>query len=303
MFLVNAVSLAILVGCTVGGYFLGNSLTDNGLIGLIIGFIVGIILVVLISYLVTNRIKAAQIGMMAIGVTDGELPEHTFREGFNQLKGRFGKLTAFFFIMNAIKGVFRQLGRTINKIGTAVGGQAGDVVTSTIDSAVQTLIAYLCDCCLGWVMYNKDQGMAKSACEGAVIFFKHGKTLIRNIGRIFGMGFLSFFLVGGAFFGIIFVIFYNMPTTFANLAAEIAQNLGADAPEFITNPTLLAVVAALVIAVIAWTMVHSVVGRPFILVGVLRNFMASGLKDRPTEQDFTVLDARSPRFAKLHNSI
>ena len=52
----------------------------------------------------------------------------------------------------------------------------------------QVVVAYLCDCCLGWVFYRKAQGAAKATCEGAVLFFRHGKTLARNLGRVFGMG-------------------------------------------------------------------------------------------------------------------
>ena len=303
---VGLVSLAIVVGFATGGFFIFNSATDRALIGMFVGLLIGIAIAVAIDYLVLNRIKAAQIGMIAIGVADDKLPEHTFKEGFKLVKGRFAKLTLFFMIMRAIKGIFNQIGRGVNSAATAVAGQAGDVVSSTINSAVQTVISYLCDCCLGWVMYNKDTNMAKAACEGAVIFFKHGKTLIRNIGRIFGMGIASFILIGGSIFGILFAIFYNLPGMFIALANEITEffiRIEADVPEFLTNPMLFAAIAAAIIAIVLWSMIHSVTGHPFILVGVLRNFMASGLKDRPTEQDFATLDSKSPKFAKLHKSI
>jgi hypothetical protein len=48
-------------------------------------------------------------------------------------------------------------------------------------------------------------------------------------------------------------------------------------------------------------MVHSVFIRPFILVGVLRNFTASGIKDMPTEEEFNTLNNKSPKFAKLYS--
>ena len=207
-----------------------------------------------------------------------------------------------FFITNAIKGIFRQIGRGINRIGTAVGGDAGNAVTSAIDSAIQTLIGYLCDCCLGWILFRKDESAAKAGCEGAVIFFKHGKTLIRNIGRIFGMGFLSLLLIGGAFFGVFYLVFTQFPNMFIALANEIVK-LGEDVPEFLTDPTILIVVVAAIAGIVIWSTIHSVLIRPFILVGVLRNFMAAGQKDIPSEADFKELDSRSPKFAKLHGSI
>ena len=301
-FLVSLLALFILAGLCSAGFFLFSKQMDHALIGLAVGFIVGIIVVILINIFVTNRIKAAQIAMMTKGVTEDALPDHAFKEGFNEIKGRFGKITAFFFITNAIKGIFRQIGRGINRIGTAVGGDAGNTVTSAIDSAIQTLIGYLCDCCLGWILFRKDESAAKAGCEGAVIFFKHGKTLIRNIGRIFGMGFLSLLLIGGAFFGVFYLVFTQFPNMFIALANEIVK-LGGDVPEFLTDPTVLTVVVAAIAGIVIWSTIHSVLIRPFILVGVLRNFMAAGQKDTPSEADFKELDSRSPKFAKLHGSI
>ncbi len=300
-FLVSIGSLIIVVGLATAGFFMFSKNTEHALIGLAVGFIIGIIALILINIFVSNRIKAAQIAMMTKGVTEDALPERSFKAGFEEIKGRFGKITAFFFITNAIKGVFRQIGRGINKIGTAVGGQVGDTVTSAIDSAIQTLIGYLCDCCLGWILFRKDENAAKAGCEGAVIFFKHGKTLIRNIGRIFGMGLLSLVLIGGAFFGVFYLVFTQFPNMFVTLAGEIAK-LGEDIPEFLTNPQVLTIVVAAVGGVVIWSVIHSVLIRPFILVGVLRNFMAAGQKEIPTEDDFAELDRTSPKFAKLHRS-
>ncbi|MBO4285766.1 MAG: hypothetical protein J5880_00345, partial [Bacilli bacterium] len=284
-----------------------NGEGSRGLIGLAIGFVLGIIIMIAISYLITNRIKAAQIAMMTKGVADNELPESgVVKAGFNEVKGRFAKITVFFLVTGAIKSMFRQVGRAINGVGRVVGGQAGDTVTSVIDSAVQILLAYLTDCCLGWVMYRKDEGVAKAACEGAVIFFKSGKTLFRNIGRIFGMGFLSFLLVGGALFGGLYAILSNFPNMWQTLSNEIVQAMQGgegEIPEFIYNPTYLMLFACGILAIIIWSMIHSVVMRPFILVGVLRNFVAVGLKDRPTEADIKELENKSPKIARLRQKM
>ena len=302
MFLVDILKLAAVVGLAILGFVLMSQSTDLALIGLAVGLLVGIIVACLIGMFVSNRLKAAQIAIMVKGVTEGALPDHCFKEGFNEVKGRFASIFAFIMITNAIKRIFRQIGRTINKIGTAIGGQTGNAITSAVDSAVQTLLAYLCDCCLGWVIYRKDQNAAKSACEGAVIFFKHGKTLIRNIGRIFGMGFLSFLLIGGAFFGVSYLVFMQFPDMFVTLSNAIIAT-GEEVPAFISDTNMLMIYVAAILAVVLWSIVHSVLIRPFILVGVLRNFIAAGQKDMPSEQDFQEVANKSPRFAKLSQSI
>ena len=308
-FVVDLIAFFVLAGCSSAGYFIFDNSTDRAFIGLAIGAIIGIILAILINVFIGNRIKAAQIAMIAKGVTENQLPEHTFKEGFKEIKGRFGKITAFFFITGMIKGIFRQITRVINKVGKTFGGQTGDAITSAIDTGVQVLLGYLCDCCLGWIFFRKDMNSARAGCEGAIIFFKKGKTLIRNIGRIFGMGLLSLLLVGGAFFGILVLIFHFLPRMFVALGVEIVdvvvRNGGAptDVPQWVTNPTILSLFVAAICAFLLWSTVHSVFVRPFILVGVMRNFMAAGQQDMPTEKDFAELSNKSPKFAKLANKI
>ena len=211
----------------------------------------------------------------------------------------------FYLVTNAIRSIFNALARGINAIGKAVGGERGGQVADAINSAIQVVIGFLCDCCLGWVFYRKEVSAAKATCEGAVIFFKHGKTLIKNVGRIFGMGLLSLLLIGGALFGLGYFIFLQFPQTFELLAGELSQmDLSTDtqiAP-YLQDPKTLTIIAAAVIAVIIWSFIHSTFVRPFILVGVLRNFTAEGIKDIPTEESFSVLDGKSAKLAKLRAS-
>ena len=306
-FLVDLLVLLLIAGLATAGFFLLKDQGDGmGILGLVIGAFVGGVLSVLISIFISNRIKAAQIAMMTKGVVDNELPENTYKAGFQELKGRFGKITLFFLITNAIKSVFHEIGRGINKIGTAVGGDVGGAVTSGINSAIQTVVAYLCDCCLGWVLYRKDINGFKAGCEGAVIFFKHGKTLVRNVGRIFGMGFLSLLIVGGIFFGITYglsvSLFQAQWAALANEIHEIAIKEAWESNWFIDaiqQPQTLIIVASVIIGIIFWGIIHSLLIRPFILVGVLRNYMAAGLKDLPKESDIKELENKFPKMKKL----
>ena len=302
------ISFAVLVGCCVAGYFIGGQPAQRALIGLAIGLVVGVIFAIAFDYLVLNRVKAAQIAMMTKGVADDKLPEdHIIQAGYAEVRGRFAKISAFFFVTNIIKGMFRQIGRLTTQVGTMIGGEAGGAVGSAIDGAVQTLLGYLCDCCLGWVMYRKNEGVTKAACEGAVIFFKSGKSLFRNIGRIFGMGAVSFVVVGGAFFGALYAItFLGFPGIYQQLSTTILEALKDAEGSYIgiiSNPTYLGLFICGIGAIILWSMVHSVVGRPFILVGVLRNFVAVGKKDTPSEADFKELEKRSPKIARLRQKL
>ena len=71
-------------------------------------------------------------------------------------------------------------------------------------------------------------------------------------------------------------------------------------PDWLNSPTTLMIAAAVLGGIIVWAMIHSALIRPFVLVGVLRNYIQSGMNDMPTEESFELLDSKSAKFKKLH---
>ncbi len=301
-FLIDVLMFLILGAFCTAGFLLVDKINSKGLIGLAVGFVIGLIVIAIALHFISYKYKAGQIAMMTKGVTEGQLPDDVLGEGKRAVKERFTTVAAYFAITRVIKAVFNQLSRGLTSVGNAIGGDAGGTVGSVIGSGVQTVVGYLCDCCLGWVFYRKEQKATKATCEGAVLFFKHGKTLIKNVGRIFGISLLFLILIGGAFFGIFFGIFSLFPRTFELLTAEIAEaavRLETELPAFLTDPKNVLLVAAGIAALIIWGIIHSVFVRPFILVGVLRNYMESGVNDIPSEDSFAMLDGKSAKFKKF----
>ena len=303
--LFDILAFVIMAALAAAGFFIAEKTADNGLIGLGVGAIIGIIVLVIMLRYISYTYKAGQIAMMTRAITDGRLPEDVIGEGKRVVKERFATVAIFFAATNVIKGIFQQLGRGLTGLGRAVGGDSGESVASAINSAIQVVVAYLCDCCLGWVFYRKEQGAAKATCEGAVLFFKHGKTLARNLGRVFGMGLASLVVIGGVFSGIFYLIASRFPATFEQLAREMAEIAATDAdiPAFLTNPSMLMLAAAVIAGIILWNIIHSAFVRPFVLTGVLRNYLESGMNEIPTEESFAMLDSKSSKFAKLHGEL
>ena len=302
-FLWDAASLVIIIVVAAAGFFLAEKLASQGLIGLVVGIVIGIIVVAIASHFVSYVFKAGQIAMMTKAIADGKLPDDVYGEGKKIVKERFLTVAAYYAVTGVIKGIFNELGRAITAVGQAVGGDNGGAVGSTISGVIQTIVGYLCDCCLGWVFYKKDEKATKATLEGAVLFFKHGKTLMKNLGRVFGIGILSFVVIGGVFFGVFYLITLAMPGVFEGLAAEfanIAASGEAEMPEFLTNAQNLMLIAAGIGGVTMWGIIHSVFVRPFILVGVLRNYIESGKNEKISNADFAELDKKSKKFAKLH---
>ncbi|MBP5231401.1 MAG: hypothetical protein ILO68_06680 [Clostridia bacterium] len=303
---IDLIILALIAGLAGAGYLLMEKVNDKGLIGLIIGLIIGIIIAAVIAHFFSYALKAGQIAMMTKAVTEGELPENVYQEGKRVVKERFGTVAAYYAVTNVIKGIFRQIGNGISRVGNAVGGDTGNAIGSAISAAINTLVAYLCDCCLGWVFFRKEQGSVKATLEGAALFFRHGKVFAKNMGRIFGMGLVSLLLIGGAFFGVFALIFMNLPTAFEKLTKEVieaAARAGNEIPAFLQNPTNFALVAAAVVGVCIWSFIHSKFIRPFVLTGVLRNYLEAGMADQPTQSDFAEMERKYPKFAELQKKL
>lgn len=298
-------SFIVIILVATAGFFLAEKLASSGLIGLAIGAVIGIIIVAIASHFISYVFKAGQIAMMTKGISEGKLEGDVYAEGKQIVKQRFLTVAAYYAATSAIKGIFNQLGRAITSVGQAIGGDSGGAVGGTISSVINIVIGYLCDCCLGWVFYCKDKSAVKATLEGAVLFFKHGKTLLKNLGRVFGIGLLSLALIGGAFFGIFYLITLAIPGVFDSLAATIAESIASEGDssnlEFLTNPQNLMLIASGICALVMWLIVHSTFVRPFILVGVLRNYIESGKSEKITESDLNELDQKSAKFKKLHS--
>ena len=298
----DLIAVIVLAGCCVLGFMIANK-SNHGIIGLLIGALVAVVILVVMMRWVSYKYKAGQIAMMVRGVTEGNLPDDVIGEGKKVVKERFVTVAAFFAVTGVIKAIFNEIGRAITRLGESIGGDTGSAVGGAVSSVISTIVNYLCDCCLGWVFYRKDVKSAKATCEGAVLFFKHGKTFAKNMARVFVFAIVSLLLIGGIFFGIAFLIFRQFPDLFKNLALEISKSGNEKVPNFLKDPNTLMIVSCVLIGFIMWSIIHSVFIRPYVLVGVLRNYIQSGINDIPTEEAFDALDSKSKKFKKLHAEI
>lgn len=299
-------ALILVLGVATLGFMVAEKQWNQGLVGLIIGAIVGVIVIAIILHFISYTLKAGQIAMMTKGIVDGELPDNVIAEGKKIVKSRFKTVAAYFAITGVIKGIFNQIGKGVTAVGEKIGGDVGGAIGSTISSVLQTIVSYLCDCCLGWVFFRSDVSAAKATCEGAVLFFKHGKTFGKNMGRVFGIGILSFVIIVGIVGGIAYLILSTQTGALAGTYAEIAQIFAesdSTIAHWLQNPATIPVLFSAIGGIIVWSFIHATFIRPFVLVGVLRNYIESGKNDIPSEDSFDILDAKSPKFRKLHSEI
>lgn len=302
----HILSIVLLLALSTLGFFLGEKFFEAGILGLVIGAVIGLSLMVIVLRFVSYMLKAGQIAMMTKGIVEGELPENVIAEGKTVVKARFLTVAAYFAITSAIKGIFNQLGRVITRVGEHIVGDTGGTVGSAVSSVLTTVINYLCDCCLGWVFYRSQVNAAKATCEGAVLFFKHGKTLLKNMGRVFGIGLISLLLIGGAFTGVFYAILSTQTQAMSGIYEKVAEYAADSDSKFaslLQNPATIPLVFAVLGGIIIWSVIHSTFIKPFVLTGVLRNYLQSGMIDIPSEESFDILDSKSVKFRKLHSTI
>ncbi len=304
-FWVSLIYIAMLVGLTAGGFIITDkyiNMKGSGLIGMGVGLVIACVFIAIISHFFMYVIKAGQIAVITKAVTEDKLPENAWQTGKAAVKERFGTIALYYAATGIIKGIFHELGKVITKVGEAVGGDAGGTVGSVISIVIDTIISYLCDCCLGWVFYRKDESAFKATCEGAVTFFKNGKTFLKNMGRVFGIGLASLIGIGGAFFGIFYLIALQFSASITTLANEIKELAAKGEPskvmDFLSSPTTLTIAIAIVLALIVWSIIHGTFIKPFVLVGVLRNYMDSAVQSIPDSSEFDILEKHSKKFKK-----
>ena len=133
-------------------------------------------------------------------------------------------------------------------------------------------------------------GGDKGGTVGSVI-----GAVIQNMGRVFGIGALSFVpIVGG-----ITAIFYFVFAPYSRFFAQLAENFRDSEQAYLSDPKVLMIVCALVIGIIIWAIIHSTFIYPFVLVGVFRNYLDSGIRDIPAESSFDSIYGRSRKFDRL----
>ena len=297
VFLVELVGLAfVIVGPIVGLAIAGNS--DNALVGLIVGFIVGTILAMIYHTFISTLFHSGFIALISKSVVSNKLPDHIFSLALKESKSRFSSVITFFLVSSAIRGAVSSVNDSITRVSGRIGGSVASGISSAISSGINTMLNYLSDCCLAWIFYKKDLKTGKAAIEGVAVFFKHKQALFANAKRIFLTGLISFISIAGVFFGIYFLILYFNPSISESVLNAIFNTLDTVDPTLTSNVAF-PLVFSFVLAIFTWAILHNAFIRPYILIGVIREFMLAGIKETPTEEEINKAKDMAPKLNKI----
>ena len=186
----------------------------------------------------------------------------------------------------------------MNAIARGIDGDnqqnAASVVAGIISTIVSVVLEYLNYCSLGWVFLHSEQSAFKSTCDGAVIYFQNWKTLMKNSAKVIAITIVSLALIGGAFFGVAYLVLGSIEPLTAILA-------DIDATATLEDGTA---VPALEQAVLLHEHEVGADGfngafvKPYILVSVMRRYIEAGRADTPQVDVYEKLSGMSKGFKK-----
>ncbi len=265
-----------------------------------VAFIVALIVFYLVAHYGGYLLTAGQVAMITEGVATGELPEDTYAAGKRAVKSRFATASVYYGLWSVTRAITTEISSGMNAIARGIDGEdnagAASIIAGIISAIVSVVLEYLNYCSLGWVFLHSEQSAFKSTCDGAVIYFQNWKTLMKNSAKVIAITIVSLALIGGAFFGVAYLLLGSIEPLTAVLADIDAAATLEDGTAVPAGTSLIVLCA--VIALVLWGGIHGAFVKPYILVSVMRRYIEAGRADTPQVDVYEKLSGMSKGFKK-----
>ena len=244
-------------------------------VAVIVALLAGVVVNFMLGRYASYMITCGQIAMIERGLSTGEMPKDVFKAGKAAVKARFVTANVYFVLKGITGSITREITSVVNKF-TGEGNNKNDTVStiaSLISLGIAVVLEYVNYCSLAWVFHKKEQNAFKSTCDGAVIYFQNWKTLLGNVGKILGITVLSLaviclpLIVGSV---VLFVGVEPIAMVCEAIDAAFELELGT-----------VAMMSALVVAIMLWSALHGAFIKPYIMVSVMRGYIAAGDANPP----------------------
>ena len=290
-----AVPLAAFVAVGMAGLDEGIQAAAAGL-----AFLVVLIAFAVIVHFGGYLLIAGQVAMITKGVAEGSLPDDVYAEGKRAVKRNFARAAAFYGIWNITKAITNEISSGMNALARAADGEnttgPASIIAGIVSAVVGVVLEYLNYCSLGWVFLHEGQSAFKSTCDGAVIYFQNWKTLMKNAGKVILVTLISLAIIGGAFFGVAYLLLGGIePLT--SVLSEIDAAATLEDGTAVPAGTSLIVLCG-IIALVLWGGVHGAFIKPYLLVSVMRRYIEAGRGSTPQVDVYEKLSGMSKGFKK-----
>jgi len=228
------------------------------------------------------QLKAGHVAVITEYVTgggDGVPQKGMVKYGIEKFKARgFLTRTAFFILDGLVGGAVRQLQRGVSRLGALGGGNkiVKGIVTA-VNAFLSVVLGSIDECCLAYVLADKEVGAFKGGAKGVAIFFKNFKTLLKSGAVTTAVVILALVAITAVFGGIAFAIFAA-----AGVATGAAFWFGV-------------IIGAALAAAVKPSFIDS-----YITVRMVSAYMECVPQTEVSDETYDELSQKSPKFKELN---
>lgn len=159
-------------------FFAVATLTHNGSL-YFIGFFITLIVYAFISNIVDHWVgymfKYGSIHAIMRAYTTGAVSENYFNDSVEYIKSGFIKANVYFVIDKLVNAAVRGVTKLVNFIT----GFLPDNIKNFIDIFINMYLDCIDECCLAYSMIRADENVAKTSCDGVVLYFQNAKNMLK----------------------------------------------------------------------------------------------------------------------------
>ena len=300
--LTRLIGAILIIGLPTAACLIARNQSDEAIVFIGLGtFVLACVVVGLFSHFIGYMYRAGQIAMVAEGIVTGTLPDDPYAEGKTRAKKRFGTVAVFFAIEKVINAIVRQITNAVNRLTDSVSkgakNSAAGYVGAAVNLFVSAVLSFLCACCMGWVFVHPDENPWRSACDGAIVYFKNWKALLKNAGKVIALGLASLILLGGLLFGLTWLA-TDSADFLNNFSQTVAEELAEENAEASLTANEVKLILQAVTAFILWIVVHAALVNPYIMISVMNRYLKAGMANPPARSMDEKLTGLSKAYGK-----
>lgn len=193
---------SILLFILVGGIGLATKSAGMVFGGLFLSLIVYKIGGNIINHYIGYMFKYGAVHAIMKGVVEGRISDTYFSDSVEYVKNGFLKSNIYMVVDKLVNAAVRGVTRLANFIL----GFLPENIRNMMNIFINIYLNYIDECCLAYSMIHVDENVAKSSCDGIVLYYQNAKSLLKPAfktslrviitkGIIFLIGFLFLFWV------------------------------------------------------------------------------------------------------------
>ena len=175
--------LMLNIACVVGSLLLGAIICGIAMLTKSGGLLFGGFMIALVVYSVSSNIVEHYIGYMfkygavhaiATAWATGQVADSYFNDSVEYIKNGFLKANIYMVLDKLIHAAVRGVTKLVNFIT----GFLPKNIQNFMETFINMYLDYIDECCLAYSMLHADQNVAKSSCDGIVLYYQNGKNML-----------------------------------------------------------------------------------------------------------------------------